>query len=1279
MNDYGDFSEPSSWAQAAKKNKSTQSIFSEAADVFRNVVPQEVRDVLGRGLRAATSAEYALNLLPFDEGRLGTDIGETLGKIPYAGGLARTTFDIGASPANILTAGLGAEALLGSRAAMVGGRLLGATPEIGSTFGGRLLASTAAGVGGVYGGEAGQYLAEKAGLPEPAQAAAGFAGGLIGGGLGARGVRALTGAGAATPTMMAAVESSPYSNEQQFQNIIESTLPKELQRSAPGYFSQKIDWGSDIEKALYIVGNPNRKSSSEDKFMQFLSGVLNMDENEVRSLAKEVRANIISQAKEFGAEGVIPIESGSALTQNMLERRGLITPIAGAGGIRLPVEPPTAESAMGGIPPVSRLEQYGGSELSEIVQNIRNSVNESAELRKAGGIAEQELAASRSLQGGRSKDAVRESVEQNLSRDEAQELYSNARYLGGAGSARQTYAAGFDLTDEMWRKINAAVSKMAEDGIIGHQDVLNIMGTSGSAGTIERLAMGIGPFNNYDIKMIRTILGDEVAQAAARIPKTPVTPSIVAEAEKVLPSTASEEERLFQRKAKAIVQQQNVQEQQPYHSLEQVPPEIKALAASSQEEIQNATPKKLQQIYEAKRIVQEAERATTAQSTFFPEGVPINPPGFAGEGGLERAPFAEGRTTPRLTEVESAELIMRRLPGESDADYQMRLASNYMLGEQSGYRQPVITGYDSNGKPVYKIVSVDKEPPPGPALSESKFGLKSETMPEAEAHALRIKMYEREIRDELEKQSGLKINDNVWDNIVDALGSARVLMASGDLSFILRQASMAAPRNPELWAKSVREGVKAYASEEAAILSQAKYLADPMRHLAERGKLAISRLGKGETEEIFERRNTYASKILEKIPLLERSERAYITSSNELRMGMFKNILNNYYTPEKLSTISDKELQQIAGFVNAITGRGNIPERLEQFAPAMNALFFSPRNLFGRVEANLSVFSSNPVVRKEAAKSLISYYGTGVGILGAAKIAGLNVGTDPNSSDFGKIKLPSGARIDIWGGNQQIYRLISNMASGEITSTEGIARSQDRATTLWNFLHSKMAPVPSAALDLLSGKDYLGRPETMTPSLAADKAIGFVMPLFAKDLLDELGISFGSANKKLPTLEALGLGVGGFLGVSGNVNEGDVAKNTIRAGGYNRLSGTDQLDAIKYQAWKQITESRPELANYGTYRQWQVDQIDRLTKQYQAQGFDQSIARAKAANKVGSLSVANLYSNKTQLLEKNWIKNNPEVAMQVLQEDENQPMAFKRLHLSNSDISALNRSLAGAR
>jgi hypothetical protein len=59
--------------------------------------------------------------------------------------------------------------------------------------------------------------------------------------------------------------------------------------------------------------------------------------------------------------------------------------------------------------------------------------------------------------------------------------------------------------------------------------------------------------------------------------------------------------------------------------------------------------------------------------------------------------------------------------------------------------------------------------------------------------------------------------------------------------------------------------------------------------------------------------------------------------------------------------------------------------------------------------------------------------GTGV-LTAASHIPGVDVGTNPLSSDFGRIRIGD-TRIDIFGGFQPIVKLIAQFYAGEVVSS----------------------------------------------------------------------------------------------------------------------------------------------------------------------------------------------------------------------------------------------------
>lgn len=161
------------------------SAFGGAADIFRDVVPQGVRDVGGEIIQSALSGERTL-------GHLGIDISG----LPEP---LQTLIDIGLAPATLIPAAAPARVLAGARAIpgigkVAGGLLdpiLNAPTFLGSSnaaalFAGRFGAELSAGIGGEL---VGRTIVERVpeNAPFPLQLGAALSGGLLGalGGVGA--------------------------------------------------------------------------------------------------------------------------------------------------------------------------------------------------------------------------------------------------------------------------------------------------------------------------------------------------------------------------------------------------------------------------------------------------------------------------------------------------------------------------------------------------------------------------------------------------------------------------------------------------------------------------------------------------------------------------------------------------------------------------------------------------------------------------------------------------------------------------------------------------------------------------------------------------------------------------------------------------------------------------------------------------------------------------------------------------------------------------------------
>lgn len=257
-----------------------------------NTVGRSTADAFGQ----MTSAEEFFNI----EGtplNVGTRAGEQIGRIPGVGGVARTAFDVGASPATVFTAGIGPEASAAMRASGPAGRavetLIGPSIRSGNV-GARLGAETAIQTAGVT---AGQEVTERTGNP-----LLGFAAGLAGGvgtagaiGAGRAGIRAAT---AAADQSALRAASAP----------MESSLPMGISSAVP------TEQG--IRGVRNVVGAASPEDSARIKLITSLREerrlrATGIAKREIKD-GRRAQAAAIRQAREQGiANGL----SGDALLQ----------------------------------------------------------------------------------------------------------------------------------------------------------------------------------------------------------------------------------------------------------------------------------------------------------------------------------------------------------------------------------------------------------------------------------------------------------------------------------------------------------------------------------------------------------------------------------------------------------------------------------------------------------------------------------------------------------------------------------------------------------------------------------------------------------------------------------------------------------------------------------------------------------------------------------------------------------------------------------------------------
>lgn len=345
----------------------------------------------------------------------------------------------------------------------------------------------------------------------------------------------------------------------------------------------------------------------------------------------------------------------------------------------------------------------------------------------------------------------------------------------------------------------------------------------------------------------------------------------------------------------------------------------------------------------------------------------------------------------------------------------------------------------------------------------------------------------------------------VFQNVINM---PRALMSSFDLSFGLRQGLVTAYRHPIIFTKAFKSQF-GMLSEKGFENAMDLIMKNPDFEIGQKAGLAFTDLG----SKMGHREENFMSSYAERIPFIGKgvklSARAYTGMANKLRMDVFTSLLNDAERIGLNPRTADYVAEDIAHLVNITTGRGGLGFA-EKAAPVLNALIFSPRLATSRLTLMNPYFyyKATPFVRKEALKSMLAYASSTATILGLAKASGLEVGADPRSADFGKIKIGN-TRIDIMGGFQQYIRMSSQLISGKyISSTTGKEYTLGegyKPMTRWDILmrqfESKTSPLTSFVIDLAKGKDYNGE-NVLTPKGIGKEVLSRIVPMVAQDLVD---------------------------------------------------------------------------------------------------------------------------------------------------------------------------------
>ena len=443
----------------------------------------------------------------------------------------------------------------------------------------------------------------------------------------------------------------------------------------------------------------------------------------------------------------------------------------------------------------------------------------------------------------------------------------------------------------------------------------------------------------------------------------------------------------------------------------------------------------------------------------------------------------------------------------------------------------------------------------------------------------------------------------------------------GDISWMLRQAGgvIAFPRQ---WAQGSVVGIRALFSGRYSD-DIAKYISSQPDYdsLLERG-LDLGgieeQLGRGEA--VMEERAGQIAKtwlgdfLTEKVPVVRQTARSF-------RMGMaaIRYHLGSewYANMRKLGKTTD-EIDGAMNLANRLTGRGTLGPA-ERYAPILNQVLYSARLQASLVQSPFYIFHKSAYVRKLAARGLLGYAGTAVGVLALAKAAGADIELDPRSADWGKVQV-AGTRQDIlrgWGSLiRTAVRVGTEAAGGQSIKTDiGTFKDAGIRDILQGILESKLAPGAALAADAWAGENFEGRKLHRDWATLKHEVANRFTPFFA-DAMEEAIKESGWPVASMAFGELVGLGTTSYTPsvtkINNMLNE-DIERGDLDLDDYPELEGraprirselhpkdrqefdkrhADELREIEKHYGTEI--ETPEAAAYEASREIEAESLDKL-------------------------------------------------------------------------------------
>lgn len=382
--------------------------------------------------------------------------------------------------------------------------------------------------------------------------------------------------------------------------------------------------------------------------------------------------------------------------------------------------------------------------------------------------------------------------------------------------------------------------------------------------------------------------------------------------------------------------------------------------------------------------------------------------------------------------------------------------------------------------------------------------------------------YGESILDMNEYVASLKPARPLVEQAVNVANVPRAAMATLDFSAPFRQGFGMVTRK-EFW-KNLVPMFRAAFSEDSFKKIQSEIITRPNFNAMKKSGLRITGLG----DKLSEREEAFMTTLLDRIPGVRGSERAYTGFLAKLRADAFDDLIRKAEMIGEDISPGGKTAKDLATVVNNFTGAGTLGQ-VDHVSPILNALFFSPRKLAATIQKfnpkNYLDPRISKIARKEALRNLIGMLGVSASVLSLADLAGAEVERNPRSSDFGKVKIGN-TRFDVSGGDASYIVLLSRLITNQTKSTTSdIVRTlgedfgaSTRLDTAMKYLRNKLSPTASYIADFLDGEDAIGE------KFDWDKAaLGRMYPLIIQTAIEAYK---DSPNMLVPTVMVELFGIG---------------------------------------------------------------------------------------------------------------------------------------------------------